>query len=453
MRTAIIFLFIIAGLVLIGSFVPQQNTSAAEKVSEFQAAHTNLDSMFAAAGLPLTQVFVSPVFFGMAALLYGSLGACVIRRFRALFVRTVKRYVRSAQFWGEWGSWVFHAAFFVLLFAVLWGKLTGFQGLVEVTEGTSFTEARAGYDQIQEGLLFNGQHGNFQIKLNHFSATYQPNGVAADYVSNVTVYDHGRPVLTHDMRVNDPLSYDGVDVYQQDYGWAPHMVVTNTTGQVVFDDYVQFLPGSTKSVGAGIMKVPDFGLSVPSQAGALQMGAYLSVFPDAHPEPVVNVDGSITPGATQYVPGGQEARFPVVQMKIYLGDLGLGKGPQNVNVLDTSRMVTLTQDGEPIPLVMGATDTLPVVVGGQLQYFHVSFPDLRQFSLFMVKKDSGVVLVYVSFGMIMFGLLTKLYVKPYLESRERRAREARRAAGQTGSGKDERVLADPVRDREPAAVG
>jgi cytochrome c biogenesis protein ResB len=39
-------------------------------------------------------------------------------------------------------------------------------------------------------------------------------------VSNVTVFDRGTKVRNKDIRVNDFLSVDGVNVYQQDYGWA-----------------------------------------------------------------------------------------------------------------------------------------------------------------------------------------------------------------------------------------
>jgi cytochrome c biogenesis protein ResB len=55
--------------------------------------------------------------------------------------------------------------------------------------------------------------------------------------------------------------------------------------------------------------------------------------------------------------------------------------------------------------------------------FTVSFPDLRQFSLFHVKKDNGVPLVYTTFILTMLGLLTKLYLRPFLERRQR-ARKA-----------------------------
>ena len=101
-----------------------------------------------------------------------------------------------------------------------------------------FTNTPAGYDTLQEGLLFHGNYAPFTLRLNSFEATYAANGEASNYVSNVSVYDHGRKVTTRDILVNDFLSVDGVNVYQQDYGWAPTVVVKNPAGQTVYDRLV-----------------------------------------------------------------------------------------------------------------------------------------------------------------------------------------------------------------------
>ena len=108
MRTAIFLLLGILVIVLIGSFVPQQNTSDPTKVEAFLTSWPNLNVLFADLQLPLTQVFVSPVFYVLLGLLYVSLGWCVIRRGRALVMRTLRGYKRTPQYWGEWGSWLFH---------------------------------------------------------------------------------------------------------------------------------------------------------------------------------------------------------------------------------------------------------------------------------------------------------------------------------------------------------
>ncbi|TMC49842.1 MAG: cytochrome c biogenesis protein ResB [Chloroflexi bacterium] len=420
MRTAIMFLVGVVLIVLIGSFVPQRNTSAQTKVDEFLVTHQNLNGLASHVGLPLTEVFVSPLFYVLLGSLYLALGACVLRRGRSLVVRTMRRSPRTPQYWGEWGSWLFHTSFFLLLVAVVWGKATGFDGIITVTEGQRVTEARANFDTLQEGLLFDGNHSGYQVQLNSFRADYAANGEAKDYVSNVSVLDHGRLVERRDVRVNDFLGYRNVDFYQQDYGWAPRLVVRNPSGQSVFDGPVQFF-GADKSVETGVLKVPDFGYTVPGAKRSLQIGARMAIFPDARTIAAVNPDGSIDPSRTEYGPGGNQARNPALQVQLFVGDLGLDRGrAQNVNELDTAAMQPYFSNAQPVPLLMGQTLRLPLPAGnGQSADFTVSFPELKQYSLFHVKKDNGVPLVYLTFALIMAGLMTKLYLRPWLQRRRK----------------------------------
>jgi cytochrome c biogenesis protein ResB len=413
MRTAILFLIGIALIVLVGSFVPQQETSQQAKVDEFLLSHRNLDALTSHLGLPLTQVFVSPLFYVLLGSLYIALASCVLRRGTALVRRTLRGQPRTPQYWGEWGSWLFHTSFFLLLIAVVWGKATGFEGIVTVTEGERVTEARTGFDTLREGFLFDGHHAGYQVALNTFHAGYAANGAPSDFVSNVTVYDHGRPVQTRDIRVNDFLGYRDVDFYQQDYGWAPHLVVQSPAGRVVFDAKVQLF-GNEKSAQTGVLKVPDFGYRLPGAARPVQIGAKLVAFPDARAQ-----------GGTAYAPGGQEARNPVLLVQLFVGDLGLDSGrPQDVTQLDTRAMAPYFQDGRSLPVPLTGSLRLPLAgtdcAAAGAACFTVSFPELRQYSLFHVKKDQGVPLVYAAFALVMVGLLTKLYLRPLLEARRRR---------------------------------
>jgi cytochrome c biogenesis protein len=423
MRTAIFMLIGVVTIVAVGSFVPQQDTSDPAKVQQFLTDHANLDGLFTHIGLPLTSVFVSPLFYVLLGSLYIALAACVLRRGRALLTRTLRRYPKTPQYWGECGSWLFHASFFMLLVAVVAGKVTGFQGIATVTEGQAFTEARSGYDQLQEGLLFNGHHDGFVVRLNRFDASYAASGEASDYVSNVTVVDHGRAVLTRDIRVNDYLGYDGVAVYQQDYGWAPRLVVRNPAGAVVYDGTVELF-GADKSQQTGVLKVPDFGYTIPGGRVPVQIGARLAFFPDARVVQQIGGNGAVDPSLVSYGPGGEQRRNPVVVAQLFVGDLGLDRGqPQDVNQLDTDAMQPYFSDAHTLAVPLGQSLTLPLPgPGGQPVQFSVSFPALRQYSLFLVKQDGGVGFVYASFVLILAGLITKLYARPLLERRHRRER-------------------------------
>lgn len=429
MRTAIYFLIGLCLLVLIGSFVPQEFTSQQSKVDEFLAYHAHLNTLGTIIGLPLTSVFVSPLFFGLLASLYIALASCVLRRGRALLVRTIRGRPRTPQYWGEWGSWLFHASFFMLLIAVVFGKATGFDGIMTITEGSRLAEARANYDQLQEGLFFDGRHANYDVQLNSFKVPYLANGLPADFTSNVTVYDRSRAVLTKDIRVNDFLGYRDVDFYQQDFGFAPEIIVRNPAGQTVYDGNIQFF-GNDKRVTTGILKVSAFGYTLPGGRGPVQLGARLALFPDAVLQTGLAPADSGSPFEVQYLPGGAAARNPVLQVQLFVGDLNLDGRAQNINALDTSRMQPYYAKAATFPLPLHASVPLQLPgAGGTPATFSVEFAGLKQYSLFHVKKDNGVPFVYSSFGMVMLGLMAKLYAKPLLEARARRRRTTAEARG------------------------
>ncbi len=444
MRTAIYFLIGILMIVLIGTFVPQEFTSASQRVTEFLTAHPNLNDLFTRLGLPLTSVFVSPLFYILLASLYIALLSCVITRGRALIVRTVRRYPRTPQYWGEWGSWLFHTSFFLLVVAVVWGKATGFDGIMTITQGQRVAETRASYDTLQEGMLFDGHHAGYEVQLNSFRAPLQANGMPSDFVSNMTVYSGGRAVLTKDVRVNDFLGYDGVDFYQQDYGWAPHMVVRNPAGEVVSDTDIQMI-SDDKTASTGVLKVPAFNYTLPGQTKPMQIGAKLVLYPDAQALP--QVTGASNTLNFSYAAGSAAANNPVLEVQLFIGDLGIDNGTsQDVFTLDTGAMSPyyLGAAAFALPLHQTTTLSLPAANGGTAD-FTVSFPDLRQFSLFHVKKDNGVPLVYTAFVLTMVGLLSKLYLRPFLE-RRRRARASAPALGGRVSTPPGAPSAGPMRE-------
>ena len=448
MRTAIYMLIGVLGIVLIGTFVPQQFTSSQGKVDEFLGAHTSLNDLATHLGLPLTSVFVAPLFYVLLGSIYIALLSCVINRGRALVVRTLRRYPRTPQYWGEWGSWLFHTSFFLLLVAVVWGKATGFDGIMTITEGQRIAETRASYDTLQEGMLFDGRHSGYQVQLNRFAAPLQANGMPEDFVSNVTVYDHGNPVVTKDVRVNDYLGYDNVDFYQQDYGWAPHIVVTNPSGELVSDSSPQLI-SSDKTASTGVLKVPDFNATLPGQTKPTQIGARLVLYPDAQALP--DVGGSAGGLNISYGPGTAAARNPIIEVQLFVGDLGLDSGAsQDVFSLNTNAMTPYYQGGAAFALGLHQTVTLQLPAADNTTVpFTIAFPDLRQFSLFHVKKDSGVPLVYGAFILTMAGLLTKLYLRPLLERRQRLRRAASRLAGLGAPGSAMRAQEGAGANRHP----
>jgi cytochrome c biogenesis protein len=118
-------------------------------------------------------------------------------------------------------------------------------------------------------------------------------------------------------------------------------------------------------------------------------------------------------------------RNPVIEMQLYVGNLGLNNGaPQNVNQLNTTGMTPYFTNAQVLPITLGQTLQLPIdTKNGKAVDFSISFPSVTQYSLFQVNDDQGVLLVYTSFILIMTGLLTKLYLRPLLERLQRRRRQ------------------------------
>src|SRR4029077_16772320 len=172
MRTAIILLALLALLAIVGPLVPQlpQNPTG---VRGYVLRHPVTAPWFARLGL--FDIFSSWPFIIVAVLMYTSIGASMFIRVPAAGRRAMDPAQRNRGLFAEVASIIFHGSFFILLVGVIFGKAAGFLGNVAVVEGDSFTEARANYDNLSEGVLAT-QHANFQVKVDSFSASYWPSG-------------------------------------------------------------------------------------------------------------------------------------------------------------------------------------------------------------------------------------------------------------------------------------
>jgi cytochrome c biogenesis protein len=278
----------------------------------------------------------------------------------------------------EVGSLLFHWSFFLLLLGVAYGKGAGFTGAATVIEGETWTEAHASYDvPPREGRFFReSMHAGFQIRVREFEVTYRDSGLPKEFVSRVDLLDRGRPAGSHEIRVNDPLGYRGVKVYQSGYGWAPVIEVRQdgrllASGPVVFftDD-----PQDQRVPWKGVVKLPSL---------RPQVGLELRLLPD--PEAFIL-------GASML-----EARNPFLAFTAYRGDLRL-TAAQSVFSLDKTGLVEWHRGG----VGRGETARLP-------DGLEISFPRLRQYTQFLVKRDPGLGIILLSAVLLLGALLPALY--------------------------------------------
>jgi cytochrome c biogenesis protein len=91
---------------------------------------------------------------------------------------------------------------------------------------------------------------------------YTTTGAPADYVSQVVLYRDGTEVARQQVRVNDPLRFEGTSFYQSFYGPAANVVVADDAGTTLFDDGVALAWTTTDNRRVGSFTLPDRGLTV-----------------------------------------------------------------------------------------------------------------------------------------------------------------------------------------------
>ncbi len=123
--------------------------------------------------------------------------------------------------WFPFGTVLAHLAFCLILLGALITANFGFDD--------DYFPVPVGTDAVEVG------HGtNLSIKANSFTDSYNNDGRPMDYAADVTLYKGGEEVATHVIRVNDPLTYDGVSFNQASFGFALQMLVKDAQGKTLY---------------------------------------------------------------------------------------------------------------------------------------------------------------------------------------------------------------------------
>ena len=364
MRTALVLLMMMAVAAIPGSLVPQRLSNPIA-VRDFFAAHPTRAEWYDR--FSLFDVYGSSWFSAIYILLFISLIGCVLPRtvehfhamraeppatprnlnrleYHQVFASSgneldvasawfkKKRFrIRQSQesisaekgYLRETGNLFFHLSLILILIGVSFGSLFGLRGEAIVNVGERFINVPTSYDSLTLGkLTSNSRISPFVIEVDEFVATYNPKtNAATDYSMKVTttVGDQTKEQL---VKVNKPLTFGSTRVYLQANGYAPIVTVRDSTGSVVFQGPVTFLPqdGNLRSIGS--IKVPD---------ANPQVGFVASLLPTYERS---EVDG----GISVY----PELLRPKLLFSVWSGDLGLDSGiPQSVYRIDTTEMTNL----------------------------------------------------------------------------------------------------------------
>ncbi len=435
MRTALVLLFLLALASIPGSILPQRGTNPL-RVDQWLIDNPSTGPFLDRLGF--FDVYSSPWFAAVYLLLFVSLIGCVLPRsrqhWRAMLAppppapRRLERMpefvssrssrspeeiielARSTLKSGRWrvreapegqtwvaaekgylretGNLVFHLSLIAVLIGIAVGGLLGWKGNVIVKEGDGFSNTLTQFDAWGGGRLVSPDGlAPFSFTLDRFLVDFERSeaqrGAPRLFEADVTYRDSesGDP-QQRTIEVNEPLVVDGAKVYLVGHGYAPHFVITDSTGETVFDDTVVFLPQDGNFTSTGVVKVPDSSPSLGIN------GLFL---------PTAAVDDVRGPHSTFPAPD-----YPAVFLSAFTGDLGLDDGvPQSIYQLDTTAMQQIGLES----LLPGDTWTLPDGNGT------VTFTGFERWASFQIAYDPGKELVLVAAMLAIAGLLASLFVR------------------------------------------
>ncbi len=283
----------------------------------------------------------------------------------------------------EGGSLLFHVSFYVLLAAVVFGALFGFEGQRAVVEGESFADTPVSYWTYGPGRWFeDGDHAGWTLALEDFEVDWVRDpgapgaGQPTTFRSQVTVTRADGDRLQTVIEGNRPLTVDGMKIHQLDWGYAPRVQV-EVDGEVLHDR-----PLTAQVTDTGFFRAA---VKVPSADPDVGLDAWLVPFaPDSE-------DGPIFTGAPW-----DDA--PLLVVEHFRGDLQIGRTQQTINQLDTSRLESgggaLLRLGDEVEMADGVV---------------IRFTELDRWVGFQVSRRPQLPWLLLAGGLLLAGLVPALY--------------------------------------------
>jgi cytochrome c biogenesis protein len=213
-----------------------------------------------------------------------------------------------------------------------------------------------------------------------------------------------------DVRINHPVVFNGIRIYQFGFGWAP-MVHVQRGDEVLFDGPVVL--GQTTPPGGNPLAQPWTGF-VKLSTLRPQVAVAIRLYPDA-----AAYFRSLATGVPQPM---TEANAPFMQYEVWQGKLL----DNSLSTLDTRFMHRIssgligkgwTVDATRGCVISGTSGAIPASLasvtcpnGGGPASLTMAFPELRQYTTLQISHDATVPWVLAAAILIVLGLLPALYV-------------------------------------------
>lgn len=115
------------------------------------------------------------------------------------------------------GVYLTHLSILIILVGGLMGSIFGFKGFVNILEGETVNHF---FLRTRDGEV--SRPMGFSIRCDDFEITYYdlqyPEKLVKEYISHLTILEDGKEVLKKSIKVNHPLHYKGLAIYQATYG-------------------------------------------------------------------------------------------------------------------------------------------------------------------------------------------------------------------------------------------
>ncbi len=117
--------------------------------------------------------------------------------------------------WTRLGVYAVHLSILLMVAGGLAGSIFGFDGYVNIPEGESIDSVLLRGNQPEVKL-------NFKIKCDDFDLSfYKESKMPKRYRSRLSIIKGNQTVIQKDIIVNDPLRFEGINIFQSSYGKMP----------------------------------------------------------------------------------------------------------------------------------------------------------------------------------------------------------------------------------------
>lgn len=115
--------------------------------------------------------------------------------------------------WTRIGVYVVHASILLMILGALVGSVFGFKANLQLDEGATADTVYTFKTRAPVTL-------DFSITCDEFEVKFYDTGAPDDYRSKLTISEDGKESFTENIRVNHPLRYKGINIFQASYGTA-----------------------------------------------------------------------------------------------------------------------------------------------------------------------------------------------------------------------------------------